>query len=81
MVPQGSLEGMWNFGIYSDNIHDAIAKATSGVLVGGEVVKEVAYADDITPICRNPREAGLALKANKELGLLTPSNLNLESLR
>ena len=68
-VPQGSLEGMWNFGIYSDNIHDAIAEAISGVLVGGEVVKEVAYADDITPICRNPKEAGLALKAIQEAGI------------
>ena len=37
-APQGSLEGMWNFGIYSDNIHDAISEAAPGVLVGGELV-------------------------------------------
>ena len=67
-APQGSLEGMWNFGVYSDNIHDAIGKASPGVLVGGEEVKEVVYADDITPVCKNPREAQLALKAIQDSG-------------
>ena len=23
-APQGSLEGMWNFGVYADNIHSAL---------------------------------------------------------
>ena len=67
-APQGSLGGMWNFGVYSDNIHDAIAEAISGVLVGGEVVTEVGYADDITPVCRSPKEADFALKAIQESG-------------
>ena len=67
-APQGSLEGMWNFGIYSDNIHDAIAEAAPGVLVGGELVTEIGYADDITPVCKNPADAHLALLAIQESG-------------
>lgn len=34
-TPQGSLEGMWNFGVYSDNISSAIAQAVPGIEVGG----------------------------------------------
>ena len=67
-APQGSLGGMWNFAVYSDNIHDAIAEAISDVLIGGEAVTEVGYADDITPVCGNPKDANLTLKAIQESG-------------
>ena len=49
-VPQGSLEGMWNFGVYSDNIREAICESIDGMTVGFEVVRAIIYADDISPV-------------------------------
>ena len=46
-VPQGSLEGTWNFGVYSDNINCAIMESVEGVRVGSEIVHAVIYANDI----------------------------------
>ena len=45
-APQGSLEGMWNFGVYADNIHNLITKYVKGIGVGDEWVREIVYADD-----------------------------------
>ena len=42
-VPQGSLEGMWNFVAYSDNIRDAICESIDGMTVGSEVVRAIIY--------------------------------------
>ena len=62
-VPQGSLEGMWNFSVYTDNIQREIIKAVPGILVGGQVVRDVVYADDITPITSCPSHTNMALSA------------------
>ena len=62
-VPQGSLEGMWNFSVYSDNIQNAIVKSVPGIVVGGQVVRDVVYADDDTPINSCPTMTNLVLDA------------------
>ena len=62
-VPQGSLEGMWNFGVYSDNIQEKIMESVSGISVGGEIVRAIVYADDISLINRNPSLTSLGLGA------------------
>ena len=61
-VPQGSLEGMWNFGVYSDNINCAIKECVDGVRVGGEMVHAIIYADDISPINSESIDTNLALE-------------------
>ena len=33
-APQGSLEGMWKFGVYADNIHSRISNSVKGTGVG-----------------------------------------------
>ena len=68
-APQGSLEGMWNFGVYADNIHSRISKHVEGISVGSEWVREVVYADDITPINPTSAETNLALRAVFEGGV------------
>ena len=68
-VPQGSLEGMWNFSVYSDNIQSSLTKAVPGILVGGQVVRNVVYADDNSPINSCPRTTNLALDAIASQGL------------
>ena len=40
-APQGSLEGMWNFGVYADNIHSRISNSVKGTGVGSEWVREI----------------------------------------
>ena len=67
-VPQGSLEGMWNFGVYSDNIQDSITKATSGIAVGSEVVRAIVYADDISPVTQCSAETNAVLNSISEAG-------------
>ena len=62
-VPQGSLEGMWNFGVYSDNIQREIIKSVPGINVGGQMVRNVVYADDNTPVNPCPSLTNRALKA------------------
>ena len=68
-VPQGSLEGMWNFSVYSDNIQSSLTKAVPGILVGGQVVRNVVYADDNSPINSCPQTTNLALDAIASQGL------------
>ena len=68
-VPQGSLEGMLNFSVYSDNIQRSIIKSVPGILVGGQVVRIVVYADDDSPINSCPRLTNLALDAIASQGL------------
>ena len=68
-VPQGSLEGMWNFGVYSDNINGAIMECGDGVLVGGEKVHAVIYADDISPVNPGSVDTNLALESIAREGL------------
>ena len=53
-APQGSLEGMWNFGVFAHNIHSAIASTVLGIKVGEDLVKEVTYANDIFLINQYP---------------------------
>ena len=67
-VPQGSMEGMWNFSVYSDNIQCAMTKAVPGIVVGGQVVRDVVYADDDTPVNPNPSQTNLALEAISSQG-------------
>ena len=67
-VPQGSLEGMWNFGVYSDNIQNAIIRAGRGIVVGNENVRAVTYADDISPVNDSVASTNLALKAISDAG-------------
>jgi len=67
-VPQGSLEGMWNFGVYSDNIQDAISKAVKGITVGSEVVRAIIYADDVSPVTASPLEMNAVLKSMSRAG-------------
>ena len=67
-VPQGSLEGMWNFGVYSDNIQKAIIRAGRGIVVGNENVRAVTYADDISPVNDSVASTNLALKAISDAG-------------
>ena len=62
-APQGSIEGMWNFGVYADNIHSAISDSVSGVNLGNEMVRDVVYADDITVVNPVSSEINLALEA------------------
>ena len=62
-VPQGSLEGMWSFGVYSDNIVSGITENSKGVRVGGETVHAVIYADDISPINSGSVDTNLALES------------------
>ena len=62
-VPKGSLEGMWNFSVYSDNIQSAIKKAVPGIVVGGQVVRDIVYADDDSPVNSCPSHTNLALQA------------------
>ena len=54
---------MWNFGVYSDNINDAISHSVEGIVVGNEVVRAVIYADDISPINASSSETNAALQA------------------
>ena len=68
-VPQGSLEGMWNFSVYSDNIQAAIIKAVPGIVVGGQVVRNIVYADDNSPVNTCPSQTNLALRAIDSQGL------------
>ena len=67
-VPQGSLEGMWNFSVYSDNINDAISEAVSGIMVGEVRVRAVMYADDISPVNPSPAETNASLQAISRAG-------------
>ena len=67
-APQGSLEGMWNFGVYADNIHSAIASTVPGFNLGHDLVKDVIYADDITLINPLSSETNLALEAVHKAG-------------
>ena len=67
-VPQGSLEGMWNFGVYSDNIQDAIIASVKGITVGREVVRAVVYADDISPVTNGLTETNKVLNAVSKAG-------------
>ena len=62
-VPKGSLEAMWNFGVYSDNIMSGITENSKGVRVGGETVHAVIYADDISPINSSSVDTNLALES------------------
>ena len=62
-APQGSLESMWNFGAYADNIHSQIAKVVPGIAVGSEWVREVVYTDDISPVNSSTEDTKLAIKA------------------
>ena len=62
-VPQGSLEGMWNFGVYSDNINDAISESVGGIAVAGEIIRAIIYADDISPVNSSSSETNAALEA------------------
>ena len=68
-VPQGSLEEMWNFSVYSDNIQSAIVKAVPDIVVGEQVVRDVAYADDDSPVNPCPIQTNLALHAIASQGL------------
>ena len=54
---------MWNFSVYSDNIQNAIIEAVPGIVVGGQVVRDVVYADDDTPVNSSPYLTNLALEA------------------
>ena len=67
-VPQGSLEGMWNFGVYSDNIRDAICESIDGINVGFEVVRAIIYADDISPVTASSNETNAVLQAISKVG-------------
>ena len=67
-VPQGSLEGMWNFGVYSDNIQDAILDSLKGITVGSEFVRAVIYEDDISPITGGSSATNLVLNAVSKAG-------------
>ena len=67
-VPQGSLEGMWNFGVYSDNIQDAISKSVIGITVGSEVVRAIIYADDISPVTVGSSETNAVLESISKAG-------------
>ena len=67
-VPQGSMEGMWNFGVYSDNILDEISASVEGISLGNETIRAVVYADDISPINSTPALTNLALKAVSKAG-------------
>ena len=67
-VPQGSLEGMWNFGVYSDNIRDAICESMEGITVGSEVVRAIIYADDISPVTSSSNETNDVLQAISTAG-------------
>ena len=69
VVSQGSMEGMGNFGIYSDNINDAISYSVVGIMVGKETVHVVIYADDISPINSCPEETNAALQAISTAGI------------
>ena len=68
-VPQGSLEGMWNFSVYSDNIQSEIVKAVPGIVVEGQVVRDVVYADDDSLINPCPIMTNRALDAISSQGL------------
>ena len=67
-APQGSLEGMCNFGVYADNIHSQISKVVTGIDVGSVRIRDVVYADDITLVNNSPRETNLGLNAVCEAG-------------
>ena len=62
-VPQGSLEGMWNFSVYPDNIQSAIFKVVPEIVVRRQVVGDVANADDDSPVNPCPIQTNLALHA------------------
>ena len=62
-VPQGSLEGMWNFSVYSDNIQREMIKSVPGINVGGQIVRDIVYADDDTPVNSCPFLTNRALEA------------------
>ena len=68
---------MWNFGVYSDNINLAIAKAVPGIEVGGVIVREVGYADDITLINPNLDQTNSALRATFRAGGFNAFKYNL----
>ena len=68
-VPQGSLEGMWNCSVYSDNIQSEIIKAVPGIVVGGQVVRDIVYADNDSPVNPSPILTNLALLAIASQGL------------
>jgi len=69
VVSQESIEGMGNFGIYSDNINDAIAYSVVGIMVGKETVHVVIYPDDISPINSCPEETNAALQSISTAGI------------
>ena len=54
---------MWNFGVYADNIHDLIAKYVKGTGIGSEWIREIVYADDISPVNPSSGETNATLKA------------------
>ena len=54
---------MWNFVVYSDNINDAISESVRGIAVGGEIIRAVIYADDISPVNGSSSETNAALEA------------------
>ena len=67
-VPQGSLEGMWNFGVYSDNIQEEISSKVEGISLGGKTVRAIVYADDISPVNSTPAMTNEALSAISRAG-------------
>ena len=69
VVSQGSMEGMGNFRVYSDNINHAISYSVVGIMVGKETVRGVIYSDDILPINSSPEETNAALQAISTAGI------------
>ena len=59
---------MWNFGVYSDNIRDAICESIDGITVGFEAVRAIIYADDISPVTASSNETNAVLQAISKAG-------------
>ena len=57
------------WGVYADNIYSLISKHVKGIGVGSEWVREVVYADDISPVNPTSEETNIALKAVFEGGV------------
>ena len=74
---------MWNFGFYSDNIQVEMIKSVPGIIVGGQVVRDVVYADDDTPVNPNPIQTNLALAAiaSQGRGLIIVTSLSHQNAK
>ena len=59
---------MWDLGVYSDNIRDAICDSIDGITVGSEVVRAIIYADDISPVTFSSTETNDVLQAISTAG-------------